>query len=67
MSDDLGDRNFCFSDRFGLADIAFSGIGNLRKLDAAISVSQKENEIELFYDGKAVAATLPSALEWIWK
>lgn len=40
----------------GLADIAFSGIGNLRKLDAAISVSQKENEIELFYDGKAVAA-----------
>lgn len=39
----------------GLADIAFSGIGNLSKLDPALTLSQREGEIELFHDGKSLA------------
>ncbi len=39
----------------GLADIAFSGIGNLRKFDPAFTVSQQNGDLELFYDGKSLS------------
>jgi carboxyl-terminal processing protease len=38
-----------------LADLAFSGIGNIRKLDPALALSQQGNQIELFHDGKSLA------------
>ncbi|MBM3538425.1 MAG: S41 family peptidase [Alphaproteobacteria bacterium] len=37
-----------------LPEIAFTGIGNLRKLDPALTLSRREAEIELFYDGQTV-------------
>lgn len=40
----------------GMADLAFSGIGNIRKLDPALNLSQQGNRIELFHEGKSLAA-----------
>jgi carboxyl-terminal processing protease len=38
----------------GLADIAFAGIGNLRKLDPAFALSERDGQIELFHAGKSL-------------
>lgn len=39
-----------------LDDVALSGIGNLRKLDAAFAVAQSGDRLELFYDGNSLGS-----------
>jgi len=37
-----------------MADVAMSGIGNLRKLDGAFAVAQHGEQVELLYDGNSL-------------